>query len=69
MKVYLLMEAWEEYMDSELYGVYSSEEKAIEKIKTLYTDKEKEFYDTLEEFINYNFSIIPFILDEEEKKW
>lgn len=68
MKVYLLMEAWEEYMDSELYGVYSSREKAIEKIKTLYTDKEKEFYDTLEEFIDYEFNIIPFVLDDEKER-
>lgn len=66
MKVYLLMEAWEEYMNSELYGIYSSQEKAIEKIKTLYTDKEKELYTTLEEFIEDNFSIIPFILDDEK---
>ena len=66
MKVYLLMEAWEEYMNSELYGVYSSREKAIEKIKTLYTDEQKKYYDTIEEFIDYEFNIIPFILDDEK---
>lgn len=68
MKVYLLMEAWEEYMNSELYGVYSSKEKAIEKVKTLYTDEQKKYYDTLEDFIDYEFNIIPFVLDEEEEK-
>ena len=66
MKVYLLMEPYEEYMNSKLYGVYSSQEKAIEKIKTLYTDEQKQYYDTLEEFIDYEFSIIPLILDEED---
>ena len=70
MRVYLLMETPEEYMHSSIYGVYSTYEKALEKIKELYykeVEKIKELYDkdirdefTLEDYQEDMFAIIPF---------
>lgn len=64
MIVYLLMEPWEEYMHSEMYGIFSTYEKAKEKAKEIFKQQMLEDEYLEEEDFEYYFDIIPFEVDK-----
>jgi hypothetical protein len=58
------MEPWEEYMDSDIYGIFSTYEKAQEKVKEIFKQKMLEDEYLEEEDLEYYFDIVPFEVDK-----